>query len=149
MFVWINDKMNRIIFMLLICLFVSGCASMLSESSYPVSFESKPNRATVTVTDETGKEVFKGVTPATIRLIAGTAYFHGKDYNVKFEKEGYHTKFIPVIRKKDREYYVNFWVPGGLWGLLIIDPLTGAMWELESPVKAILDKDLPPLSNNQ
>ena len=130
--------MNKIISVLVVvCFLVSGCASIVSKSSYPVTITSNPDQARITITDERGTQMYKGKTPTTLTLKAGESYFHGKDYTVTFEKEGYEKQVASIHRELDGWYIGNILL-GGLIGMLIVDPLTGAMWKLDSPLTVTL-----------
>ncbi|MDA0780785.1 MAG: hypothetical protein PQ612_06590 [Rickettsiales bacterium] len=62
---------------------LSGCASIISKSNYPVSITSSPSEAKFTVTDQKGIVVHKGETPSTITLKSGSGFFKGADYTIK------------------------------------------------------------------
>ena len=119
---------------------MAGCASIVSKSTYPVSITSDPNQADITITDETGKTVFTGTTPAEVKLGTKAGFFKGKDYTVTFAKAGY-DKYVTHIRRGVDGWYIggNFFL-GGLIGWLIVDPATGAMWTLQSEVHAPLSQ---------
>ncbi|MBX6360157.1 MAG: PEGA domain-containing protein [Acidobacterium ailaaui] len=110
----------------------SGCATIFGKSSYPVSINSNPSGATVSITDKKGKEVYKGQTPATVTLKSGAGYFSRAEYQVRISKTGYEEQIIPVNFKLNAWYFGNILI-GGFLGMLIIDPVTGAMWKLETP----------------
>lgn len=112
-------------------LLTTSCASIVSKSSYPISINSVPSEAKITITDKKGVEVFKGQTPASLKLKAGSGFFSKARYQVKFEKEGFDTKIVPINYKIDGWYFGNILV-GGVIGMLIIDPATGAMYKLET-----------------
>ena len=134
----------KLLVVLMICLLV-GCASIVSKSSYPVSINSQPDQATITITDENGRVIHSGKTPTTVTLDTKKGYFSGKDYTVTFEKEGY-AKHTAQIRRGVDTWYIagNFFI-GGLIGWLIVDPLTGAMWTLDEECIATL---IPNTSSN-
>lgn len=111
-------------------LLTSGCASIVSKSSYPVTINSTPEQANITITDEKGEKVFAGQTPTTVTLDTKAGYFKGKSYNVTIAKEGYSEQTIMIKSEMDGWYIGNL-LFGGLVGMLIVDPLTGAMWKLE------------------
>jgi hypothetical protein len=93
------------------------------------------------VTDKNGFTVKTGVTPATVHLKAGSSYFRRAFYQVKFKADGYQEQSLPVYFKIDGWYFGNLLL-GGWPGMLIIDPLTGAMWKIESRfLHATLDKN--------
>ncbi|MCR6720051.1 MAG: PEGA domain-containing protein [Chitinophagaceae bacterium] len=54
---------------------LSGCATIFGKSSYPVSINSNPTGASVSITDKKSKEVYKGQTPATVTLKSGAGFF--------------------------------------------------------------------------
>ena len=112
-------------------LLLSSCASIVSKSSYPISINSTPSEAKITIFDKKGEEVYRGNTPASMKLDAGSGFFGKARYVVKFEKDGYETKTVPVHFKLDGWYFGNI-VFGGLIGMLIVDPATGAMYKLDT-----------------
>ncbi|HHJ52456.1 MAG TPA: PEGA domain-containing protein [Caldithrix abyssi] len=114
-----------------------SCATILSKSSYPVTINSQPDGATITITDQNGVKVYEGSTPTTVTLKAGAGFFKGASYTVSFQKPGYAAQTITISKELDMWYIGNL-VFGGLIGLLIVDPLTGAMWKLPSNVNATL-----------
>jgi hypothetical protein len=109
----------------------SSCASIVSESTYPLSISSSPNNARVSITDKKGAEIFLGTTPAVVKLKAGAGFFSKAEYQVKLSSPGYDDKIVPVFFKLDGWYFGNILV-GGLIGMLIVDPATGAMWKIET-----------------
>ena len=109
----------------------SSCASILSKSTYPLSINSNPNNAKISITDKKGKEIYLGNTPATVRLQAGAGFFSRAEYQVKFSSPGYDEKIVPITFKLDGWYFGNLFL-GGVLGMLIIDPATGAMWKIDT-----------------
>lgn len=109
----------------------SSCASILSKSTYPLSINSNPSNAKISITDKKGKEIYLGNTPATVRLQAGAGFFSRAEYQVKFSSPGYDEKIVPITFKLDGWYFGNLFL-GGVLGMLIIDPATGAMWKIET-----------------
>jgi hypothetical protein len=59
----------------LVIALITSCASIVSRSSYPISINSRPTEATISVTNSKGTEVYKGSTPATINLKSGGGFF--------------------------------------------------------------------------
>jgi len=118
---------------------LSGCASIISKSNYPVSITSSPSEAKFTVTDQKGVVVHKGETPSTITLKSGSGFFKGADYTIKYSKDGYEPSTAFITPKVDGWYVANI-VFGGLIGLLIVDPLTGAMYKLPDVNNTALEK---------
>ena len=82
-----------------------------------------------------------GVTPATVTLKRGNGFFQPAAYDVTFKKEGFQTKTVQVTGTVNGWYVANI-IFGGLIGLLIVDPATGAMYTLNpSDINAVLDEN--------
>jgi hypothetical protein len=111
----------------------SGCASIVSKTSYPVVVTTNPPGASVSIVDKAGKQVYQGNSPATVRLKSGGGFFKGAAYTINISKEGYADKMVQVTSKLNGWYFGNL-VFGGLVGMLIVDPATGAMYKLENTV---------------
>jgi hypothetical protein len=123
---------------MLLCLSLVSCASIVSKSSYPISFTSEPNLATIIIRDETGHVVHEGMTPTTVTLLTKRGYFKGKNYTVVFKKEGYADQEMAIKRGTDGWYLFGNLLFGGLVGWLIVDPITGAMWTLPKEITGTL-----------
>jgi hypothetical protein len=119
-------------------LLTSGCASIVSESTYPVAINSAPDGADFVVTNRKGVKVHAGRTPATVSLKSGNGYFSAAAYTVAFHKDGYDDKQIVINSTMDGWYIGNILL-GGLIGMLIVDPATGAMWKLPETESVSLD----------
>lgn len=126
---------------------LSSCATLFGKSSYPVSINSNPTGATVSITDKKSKEVFKGQTPATVTLKSGAGFFSKAEYQVRISSAGYAEQVIPVNFKLNGWYFGNLLI-GGVLGMLIIDPATGAMWKLDTPpINVTLSKTTASVEN--
>lgn len=112
-------------------LLATSCASIVSKSNYPITINSTPSEAHITITNRSGIEIFSGNTPAALKLKASSGFFKKAQYQVKFEKTGYLSKTVPVEFKTDGWYFGNL-LFGGFIGMLIIDPATGAMYKLKT-----------------
>jgi len=128
----------RVVGVMCSALLITGCASIVSKSSYPVTMNSHPDGADFIIKDETGEIIYKGTTPATVTLNTKAGFFKGKNYIVTFSKPGYDEQSISIERGVDRRYLVGNFLFGGLIGWLIVDPATGAMWTLPDNVTATL-----------
>ena len=127
-----NQKYLKVtVILMTTVLFFSSCASIVSKSTYPLSINSTPSGATISITDKKGIEIFLGNTPAVVRLKAGAGFFEKAEYQVKFSSLGYDDKIVPVTFSIDGWYFGNILL-GGLIGMLIIDPATGAMWKIDT-----------------
>ncbi|HAJ98720.1 MAG TPA: hypothetical protein DCM62_01715 [Bacteroidales bacterium] len=126
-------KSVRMLLGLLICaMLLSSCASIVSKSIYPISIHSTPDQANILITDGIGQTIFQGKTPAIVPLSAGAGFFRRAQYQVTISHEGYKDRVVPVIFGIDPWYFGNIAI-GGIIGMLIVDPATGAMWALETP----------------
>lgn len=116
---------------------VTGCASIISDTNYPVSVTSTPAGANYEIRNEKGHTVLKGVTPDQVTLEAGAGYFNGETYQVAYSKEGYQNQHSIIDSSIDGWYWANI-IFGGLIGMLIVDPATGAMYKLPENTNASL-----------
>lgn len=80
--------------------------------------------------------VHSGTTPATVTLKSGAGYIDGAEYTIAFKKDGYETRQITLYSSLSGWHWENI-LFGGVIGLLIVDPLTGAMYKL--PEEATLN----------
>lgn len=124
--------MNKLLIVL--CIFITGCASFVSRSVYPVNISGQPARADITIRDEQGTMVYKGQTPTVVNLKTSRGYFQGIDYRIVFNKDGYDDYHVDLVRGVDGWYIIGNAFFGSLAGWLIVDPLTGAMWTLPTEI---------------
>ena len=111
--------------------FLSGCASIVSKTKWPLAVDSKPEGVHVSITNRSGKEVFAGKTPVVTTLKSGSSFFGKESYTVALTYKGTETRKINVECKLNGWYFGNLLI-GGLIGMLIVDPATGAMYRLEN-----------------
>jgi len=100
-----------------------GCASILSDNDYPVTFNAKEGQA-YKVKSETGQVMFNGVGTQTTTLRAGGSY-SCTDYMVE---TGCNSS--PVLAETDMWIWGNILI-GGLIGV-VIDGANGSICELPS-----------------
>lgn len=131
---------------LILCLGLAGCASMISGSTKTVNVTSTPDNASFVIKNKLGKVVYKGVTPSTVTLKTGNGYFEGSDYDIYYFYPNYIDKTVSENSKLNLWYLLNLALPvtGVVVGMCIVDPITGAMWTLSENV----DATLQPLPNN-
>jgi len=120
---------------------LSGCSSIVSQAEYAVAIASNPDAANFTVVNKAGEKVHSGITPATVTFKSSSGYFQGESYTVTFRKEGYPEKSFNMASTVDGWYFGNI-LFGGLIGMLIVDPATGAMYNLPKRVDVSLDQSL-------
>ena len=111
----------------------AGCASILSGSTQLVTFTSTPDPVHFEIISKSGQVINRLTTPTSIELKRGHGYFQGADLTVRAWAEGYAEKQIPVPTRLNGWYIGNL-VFGGLIGLLIVDPATGAMYRFPDQV---------------
>lgn len=102
---------------LALALLMSSCATIISGSKQNVKFSSDPSTATIFI-----DEVEVGKTPFEIKLARKS------EHSVLIKLEGYQT-YETKLTKNFNGWYVGNILIGGLIGL-IIDPITGAMYNL-------------------
>lgn len=122
-----------------ISLLFTGCATIISGSTHPVTIDSNPSQAPFTVTNEAGVKIHSGITPATVALKSGAGYFDGETYLVNYSKEGFLDSQSVIDSSINGWYFGNIFF-GGLIGFLMADPLTGAMYDLPKNVSSSLVK---------
>jgi hypothetical protein len=118
---------------IIIILGQSGCATIVSGRTQDVMIRSNPSGAKVTI-----DEVVSGTTPMVANLL------RKKRHQVAVNKEGYEEVVHATTRGFNWWYIVNI-VLGGIIGL-IIDPITGSIFEIEpAEVNMTLPKAEPTL----
>jgi hypothetical protein len=110
----------------------SGCASIIKGGgTQAVSIRSMPSDADVKIVDaKTGNTIQTGKTPFIVPLNKSTGYFAGGKYRVLVEKPGFTPREVIVDSGVNGWYVGGNLLFGGLIGWLIVDPATGAMWNL-------------------
>lgn len=120
---------------------LSGCASIISGKTQTMTFQSTPELSDITILNRDGKKIHVGKAPVTVSLNRGAGFFVPERYTVIFEKEGYEKKEIKVTSSMNGWYIGNI-LFGGVIGLLIIDPATGAMYSLNTKDTNVVLNDL-------
>jgi hypothetical protein len=137
--------MFRRIFVLLMfgaCAALSGCATIVHGGPRAITVTSAPAGAKVSIYDRSESLVQTSTTPFVAMLPAGYGYFKGQQYRLVFEMPGHEATEVHLRSSVSGWYFGNL-LFGGLIGMIIVDPLTGAMYNL-SP-----DKVEQPLSASQ
>lgn len=135
---FVMQRFISLCFFSLVALVLSGCATIVSGTKYPVRISSTPSQAKFVVKNATGNVIYSGQTPQTLTLESGTG-FSASSYTIGFEKSGYEKTSYTLNSTIDN------WVVGDIFfGLLgvIIDLGTGAAWELPPSVHANLEKNV-------
>lgn len=120
----------------------NGCASIVSGGSQVMLIKSVPDSAALEITNKAGEKIHTGTTPATVSLKRSSGFFKPEQYQITVSKEGFPTKQV-IVEGKLNGWYLGNVIFGGLIGLLIVDPMTGAMYTLKPEANAALpvDKD--------
>lgn len=121
--------------------FLNGCATIVGKDVFPLTINSNPEGANISIQDEKGKKMFNGTTPSTVTLSAGESYFHAKAYDITFSKAGYTEQHATVKATISGWFFGNI-IFGGLIGILIVDPISGKMWKLPTDVTANLSQQV-------
>jgi hypothetical protein len=118
----------------------TACSSIVSKSEYAVSLNSTPSGAIFVLSGKDGKDVHSGITPSTVVLKAHSGFFSGETYTLTLNKDGHTTKVYTIDSTVDGWYFGNI-LFGGVIGMLIVDPATGAMFKLPEHVQVSLDEE--------
>ena len=132
---------TKIIGLSLAVILTTGCSSIISKNEYAVAINSSPDIAAFRITNRAGQNVHSGTTPSTVTLKSSSGYFKGETYNIELNKEGYTTKIYAITSSLDGWYFGNI-IFGGVLGMLIVDPMTGAMYNLPARVDISLEQSV-------
>jgi hypothetical protein len=124
------------------CAALTGCATIVHSGPRAVSVASTPAGAKVSIYDRDEHLVQTNTTPFVAELPTKYRYFQGQTYRLVFEMPGHATTEVKLGSSLSGWYLGNV-VFGGIIGLLVVDPLTGAMYNLTP------DKIEQPLSATQ
>lgn len=111
------------------CVAVSGCATIVHGGPRSVSVASMPAGAKVSIYDRSNALVQTNTTPFVAQLPMKYKYFKGQEYRLVFELPSYSTAEVRLQPTMSGWYLGNL-LFGGVIGMLIVDPLTGAMYNL-------------------
>ncbi len=116
---------------------MTSCATIVSGSKQNVKFSSNPSTATIFI-----DEVEVGKTPFEIKLARKS------EHSVMLKLEGYQT-YQTKLTKKFNAWFLGNILIGGLIGI-IIDPITGAMYNLSpDEINAQMNKGVVFKSNGK
>jgi hypothetical protein len=136
--------------MIVVALLSTSCASIVTQSSYAVDFNSNPQGSRVTIESRDGRVVFDGRTPATVFLESSAGYMRPERYKVTYLSGTQEPVTTWINARIEGWYFGNLLLWGaGVIGMLLIDPLTGAMWKIppgSEVVNATIEPYSPPLA---
>ena len=144
----VYNSQNKLAMAVLSAALISGCSSIISKSEYSVAINSNPDGANFVVTNRLGQKVHSGVTPASVTLKSSAGYFKGEAYTIVLNKEGLSPKTYTLTSSLDGWYWGNILL-GGLIGMLIVDPATGAMYNLPDRVDISIDSESASISKSK
>jgi len=135
--------LKSILILLFSSVLLSSCATIFSRNDYDITINSDPTNANLIIYDRNDQVVYRGFTPAMVRLNSNAGYFKKQNYSIVLQKEGYKTKVLPLEYNLDKVYVVNVL---NLGVGFFIDPLSGAMWY---PSKDAFDEKLTKYQINE
>ena len=115
------------------CSAISGCATIVHSGPRAISVASAPTGAKVSIYDRANTLVMTNTTPFIAQLPTKFGYFKSQNYRLVFEMPAHATTEVELTSSVSGWYFANL-LFGGAIGMLIVDPLTGAMYNL-SPEK--------------
>ena len=107
----------------------AGCATIVSDTQKTIHIDTNQPHSQVTILNN-GKPYKTLSTPATVSLPCGDGFFTSSSFTFRFEKEGYRSYQTCRDASLNGWYWGNI-IFGGLLGILIVDPASGAMWKLD------------------
>ena len=114
-------------------LFLTSCATVFNHSVQPVKITSNPSGLTFRVTNSSNESVGNGVTPGEVQLKTSAGYMRPETYTIEFLR-GNKRLGQQNLSASITGWFAGNILIGGLIGLLIVDPITGAMFTLPDEV---------------
>jgi len=111
-------------------LLLMGCASIVGKTSETITMSSNVDDVDLVVKNSRGIPVYHGTTPTVSTLKKRRGFFSGETYTIYASKNGY-TKQVKQLDTGLSGWYWGNIIFGGLVGMLIVDPATGAMWTFD------------------
>jgi hypothetical protein len=125
-----------------VCTALSGCATIVHSGPRAIPITSSPPGAKVSIYDRSNTLVQTNTTPFVAQLPVKYGYFKAQNYRLEFELPG-HAPAVVNLESSVSGWYFGNLAFGGVIGMLIVDPLTGAMFNLTP------DKIDQPLTGSQ
>lgn len=95
-----------------------------------VGVDTEPQGATVQILNRNNVTIYNGRTPATLSLKHSSGFFRRASYTVILTLKGYEKREVTINSSLNGWYFANI-LFGGVIGMLIVDPATGAMYKLD------------------
>jgi hypothetical protein len=122
------------------CVALGGCATIVHGGPRAIPVASNPPGAKVSIYDRADRLVTTNTTPFVASLNPKFGYFKPQSYRLVFEMPAHASAEVRLTPSISGWYFANL-VLGGLLGMVVVDPLTGAMYNL-SPEK--VEQNLTP-----
>jgi hypothetical protein len=118
----------------------SGCATLVNGTHAELRIRSQLSDAHFELRDYEGHEVASGVTPAVVNVSRSRGPYRAAQYDLRVTKDGYFPIRTRIQSRLDNWFWID-WIT--LLGGFIVDPLTGAMWNIIEPPEQILTPQTP------
>lgn len=122
-------RLNLLLATAMLAVSMTGCASIVSKSNWPVTVQSNPTGAKCEIVKDNGIKLHTGETPMTVNLESSSGFFSSAKYKINCNKDG--NQASSELSARLNGWYIGNLAFGGLIGFLIVDPATGAMWRLD------------------
>ncbi|MBL8813506.1 MAG: hypothetical protein JNM43_25290 [Planctomycetaceae bacterium] len=132
------SKMLSLLFAMLLCPSLSGCATLLSDRSYQVTIDNAAGPTYFSVMDRDNKVVQSGLTPQQVTLRSSAGPFRPAKYRIVYAS-------TTGVHEQPLDPNINWWtagniVIGGVPGV-VIDAASGALWRLDDRVTGRVPMD--------
>ena len=114
-------------------LLLSSCATIVSSQQKPTKIDSSPSKMAYVVTDAKGGVISQGITPSDVTLNRSSGYFKPGKYTIEIKKGGKVVSKEIVTASLNGWYFGNILI-GGVIGMLVVDPLSGAMYRMPESI---------------
>ena len=121
--------MRYLVVQIILSVFFSGCATIVSKTHYRVPVNCNERNAVVKIYKD-NRCIRTVIGPTQVELCARGGFFSPAKYYFEFLKEGYSSD-RQTLRAELDPWYIGNVIFGGLVGLCLIDPATGAMWKFD------------------
>ena len=115
-----------------------GCASIMSGSTQLIQFTTNPDGAQIEIVSNRGRVLKRFEAPNSVELKRGRGFFAGADISIRVQAAGHAQKEVKIPMHLNGWYWGNI-LFGGPLGLLIVDPITGAMFTFPEHMHIDLD----------
>lgn len=119
-----------------VTLLSSGCASIVSKTTYDVAFTTNAPKATVTIRkSDSGLILSSGEVPHVANLKSSDGFFSAASYICEIKDSNTNKKQTRVINGEFCPWFLGNFIFGGIIGMGV-DGATGAVYQLDDAVYA-------------